>query len=139
MDFLEPYLEDALSNANEDIEVDVGDTYLAWSGSASRFGIRARDWRVYDDQDRLLASFPSADVVFSLTELLHGRIAPVEIDIMNASVNLIRGEEGDSVLGPWVRTRAVKRISRKSRNAFWGACWRSSVAINPGPICRSCM
>lgn len=99
MDFLEPYLEDALSNANEDIEVKIGDTYLAWSGSASRFGVRARDWQVYDDQDRLLASFPSADVVFSLTELLHGRFAPVEIDIMNATVNLIRGEDGEFRFG----------------------------------------
>lgn len=99
IEFLEPYLEDALSNANEDIEVEVGDTYLAWSGSASRLGVRARDWQIYDDQGRLLASFPSADVVFSLTELLHGRIAPVEIDIMNATVNLIRDEDGEFRLG----------------------------------------
>src|SRR5699024_2601111 len=84
---------------NEDIEVEVGNTFVAWSGSAHRFAVRARDWRVYDDQRRLLASFPSADVVFSLTELLQGEIAPMEIDIMGATVNVIRGEDEEFRFG----------------------------------------
>ncbi|WP_022727166.1 YhdP family protein [Fodinicurvata sediminis] len=99
IDFLEPVLEDNLSSSTGDIRVDVGETYLAWSGTTRRLGLQARDWRVYDDQDRLLASFPRADVIFSLTELLKGNLAPIEIDILDARVNLVRDQEGRFRMG----------------------------------------
>ncbi|WP_026986447.1 YhdP family protein [Fodinicurvata fenggangensis] len=99
LDFLAPVLEENLSSTTGDIRVDVGETYLAWSGTTHRLGLQARDWRVYDDQDQLLASFPRADVVFSLTELLKGNLAPVEIDILDARVNLVRDQEGQFRMG----------------------------------------
>lgn len=99
IDFLEPVLEEKLSVSGEDIRIDVGKTYLAWSGSTRRLGLRVRDWRVYDGQERLLASFPRGDVVFSLTELLKGNLAPVEIDIQDAAIHLVRSEDGEFRLG----------------------------------------
>jgi hypothetical protein len=94
VDFLTPHLEQAFSETEAGLEVDVGRTELIWDASAGRLELRARYWRVRDGKGRQIAVLPSVGVLLSMRALLQGVIAPTLIEIEGARVRLVRNADG---------------------------------------------
>lgn len=98
VDFVEPYIEAALSSG-DGITVDVGETQLVWAGWGSRIEVAAQDWTVHGADGRRLLTIPSGSVELSLSALLDGQIAPTAITLRGLRISLLRRADGRFALG----------------------------------------
>jgi len=94
LDFLTPYLEQALTGEESGFSAEVGSTVLTWSGISRTLDLRARQVRLRDSQDFTVAALPEVSINLSLRALAQGVVAPTEIDIIGARVTLIRDRDG---------------------------------------------
>lgn len=106
VDFVEPYIEAALSS--DGIDVDVGETQLVWAGWGSRIEVAAQDWTVQGADGRRLLTIPSGSVELSLSALLEGQVAPTAITLRGLRISLLRREDGRFALGREQRPEAAE-------------------------------
>lgn len=89
LDFLTPYLEDAMRDADQDWRVDVGEVVLM-----NDFRVHARAVSLLDQQGKQLLQVPDLVVRPSLQGLLHGFAAVGAIEITGAEASVIRRADG---------------------------------------------
>ena len=94
LNFLTPYLEEALKLPDESLSVAIGDTLITWAGWHRTFDLTARDVRVLGADGRELAEVPELSLTMSVRALLHGLIAPTAIEIFRPKILLLRETDG---------------------------------------------
>ena len=99
IDFLVPYVEEALGDIDENANVEVAETLLAWNPSQKAVEIRVRQAVARDTDGAVVASFPDVGVELSLRALAQGTFAPTEIEVTGARIYLIRDVDGRFFIG----------------------------------------
>ena len=99
LNFLSPYLEQALADAGQGLEVEVEETVLVWSDWTRNPDIRARNIRVRNSDGLTVVALPEVAVGLSLRALANGVVAPTSIAIFGAQVTLIREQDGGFQFG----------------------------------------
>jgi hypothetical protein len=94
MDFLTPYLEAVFAETKSGLSVEVGDTVLTWEGWSRTLDLRARQVEMRNAKGATIALFPDVSVTLSMRALLRGTVAPMEIEVIDARVSLVREPEG---------------------------------------------
>ena len=107
VDFLTPWIEQTLNDAETGVRVEIGDTVLNWGGSAQElepgsfnfraFDIRARDVRVHGRSGALIAAVPALGISFDMRELLRGHVQPTVLRLIRPELRLQRTAEGIDV------------------------------------------
>ena len=93
VNWLTPYLEEALSTPSSGRRIDVQDTVLVWQMDTQRLELQARQVKIFDHETPL-ATLPIVDVTLSLAALMHGRLALKTLNLAAARVTLVRSETG---------------------------------------------
>ncbi len=112
LEFLTPYLEEALRDPQGQLTVDVGETVLTWGGWTRAVDLRVRNIRVIGSDEGTVAVLPDASVTLSTRALVQGIVAPTEIDIIGARVELVRDRNGVIHLGTTVPGDASNRPTK---------------------------
>lgn len=99
IDFLVPYVEEALGDIDENADVEVEETLLAWNPSQKAVEVRVRSAVARDAEGEVVASFPDVGVELSLRALAQGTFAPTEIEVTGARIFLVRDVDGRFFLG----------------------------------------
>lgn len=95
LEFLTPYLEQALSPADGGFRVDIEDTVLTWAGWERTFDLRASGVHVVAADGKTIADVPAIALTLSVRALLtRGLIAPTTVEILGPHVFILRGEDG---------------------------------------------
>ena len=99
MDFLAPYVADALNIDDGKIQFGVKGAVLSWGGFRESPEIRVLDITAIDESGQVIAAFPKMTVQLSLRSILEGVPAPQEIILANPVVRLTRTNEGRLLFG----------------------------------------
>jgi len=99
LDFLTPYIEQALSSPNGAYTLELDHTVLVWSRRDHTLDIRARGLRAVGAQGQLLAIIPEVSIHLSAAGLLHGVVAPTSLGLRGARLHLHREANGGFGLG----------------------------------------
>jgi hypothetical protein len=94
LDFLTPYLVQALNGHGSPFRVTIAGTNLAWAGWDRTLDIRVVGVRAVAEDGRVVANVPEMSVGLSVKGLLRGIVAPTGIDIIGATMRLIRDRTG---------------------------------------------
>jgi len=96
---LTPILERALSRSDGSLAVRIGRTELAWAPRDHTVELRARDVRLLSGTVTVV-SVPTLEVELSLRALVHGRVAPREVELRGLELTLVREKNGRIGLVP---------------------------------------
>lgn len=99
IDFLVPYVEQALGDFDENADFEVAETLLAWNPSQKAVEIRVRSAVARDADGEVVASLPDVGVELSLRALAQGTFAPTEIEVTGARIFLVRDIDGRFFVG----------------------------------------
>jgi len=94
LDFLSPYIEQALSAPDGSYTVKLDRTVLAWAGWSRTLDLRAEGVRAFDARGESLAAFPEIVLELSARGLVNGVIAPTSLEVIGARVHLRRDASG---------------------------------------------
>ena len=94
LEFLSPYMEDALSAATESFDIEFDDTTLAWAGWDRTLDIRVLNVRAVDTKGAVVASVPELSLSLSAQGLLRGTVAPRNIELFRPKLWLVRRRDG---------------------------------------------
>jgi hypothetical protein len=107
VDFLTPWIEQTLNDAETGVRVEIGDTVLNWGGSAQEldpgsfnfraFDIRARDVRVHGRNGALIGAVPALGISFDMRQLILGHIQPTVLTLVRPELRLQRTADGIDV------------------------------------------
>lgn len=97
IDFLTPYVEQGVSDANASVEI--GALALRWEGFDRPAVLAARDVRVRQKDGTLIAVVPESSADVSMPKLLRGIVAPLRIDLIRPHLRVTRTEAGDFSFG----------------------------------------
>lgn len=93
--FVTPILEAALAADDSGYDVDVGETWLDWSGLNQSMELRIVGTVVRDRQGKELVSIPLAWLRLSARRLLVGEVQPEAVRIEGLHLRLVRDAAGD--------------------------------------------
>ena len=99
LQFLTPYVRDALNIGVQGVRIDLEDTTLAWADWERRIDIRVRGVQIYDSGDRVIADLPEMSLGVSGRALLRGRVALTRVDLLGPELRLIRNSDGTFGIG----------------------------------------
>jgi hypothetical protein len=99
VDFLTPYLENALGGGDNTPSVEIGETVLTWLDWSRTLDLRAREVRLRDASGFIVATLPEISVNLSLRALVQGVVAATEIEVVGARVTLVRWSDGSFDFG----------------------------------------
>jgi uncharacterized protein YhdP len=94
LDWLTPYIAEALSDEDEGIEVSVGATELRLSDDVDLVELVVVDVRARGEDGALLVSLPEVEIGLSLRALLRGMIAVARLEAIAPHLVLLRREDG---------------------------------------------
>ncbi|WP_142849713.1 AsmA-like C-terminal domain-containing protein [Telmatospirillum sp. J64-1] len=94
VDFLNPYISEALSAADGSVRVELDSTVLAWGGAQRALSVRALNVRALDSRGRRMVSLPELALTLSGPALLRGELAPRSIELSNMRIRLVREADG---------------------------------------------
>ncbi len=94
VEFLTPYLRDALSETTEAFTVEFDAPTLDWPAWNRAFEIHARSVRVLTPAGEALARVPEISIGLSGRALLRGLVAPTRFDVIGADLRLTVDSEG---------------------------------------------
>ncbi|MGH6962312.1 MAG: hypothetical protein ACREE7_17660, partial [Dongiaceae bacterium] len=95
LEFLTPYLEQALVAPDGSFTVDIDATVLTWAGWDRTFDLRASGVHVIGANGRTVAKVPEISLTLSVRALvLHGLIAPTAIEVFGPHLFLERDRSG---------------------------------------------
>jgi hypothetical protein len=97
IDFLTPYVEQGISDANASVEI--GALALRWEGFDRPAVLAASDVRVRQKDGTLIAVVPESSADVSMPKLLRGIVAPLRIDLIRPHLRVTRTEAGDFSFG----------------------------------------
>ncbi|MGO1080123.1 YhdP family protein [Inquilinus sp. CA228] len=97
IDFLTPYVEQALADRNATVEI--GALSLRWEGFDRPAVLAARDVRVRQRDGTLIAFTPEGTADVSMPKLLRGVVAPLRIDLIRPHLRVTRTEAGEFSFG----------------------------------------
>lgn len=97
IDFLTPYVEQALADRN--VTVEIGALSLRWEGFDRPAVLAARDVRVRQRDGTLVAFTPEGTADVSMPKLLRGVVAPLRIDLIRPHLRVTRTEAGEFSFG----------------------------------------
>lgn len=97
IDFLTPYVEQALSE--RDVTVEIGALALRWEGFNRPAVLAARNVRVRQRDGTLVAVTPEGTADVSMPKLLRGVVAPLRIDLIRPHLRVTRTEAGEFSFG----------------------------------------
>ena len=99
IDFLAPYVSDALSAEGDGVSFQVQGAVLSWKGFQSSPDVAVQNITVIDQGGDVIASFPEMLVRLSLQSILEGAFAPKEIVLESPVVRLTRSLDGEILFG----------------------------------------
>ena len=99
VNFLTPYLEEALASSFSGRQIDVQDSVLVWHRKAYRLELQARQVRIVAHDGSSIATLPVVDVTVSLKALVRGRVALKRLNLEAVRVSLVRANDGTFGLG----------------------------------------
>jgi hypothetical protein len=99
IDFLAPYVSDALSAEGDGVSFQVQGAVLSWKGFQSSPDVAVQNITVIDQGGDVIASFPEMLVRLSLQSILDGAFAPKEIVLESPVVRLTRSLDGEILFG----------------------------------------
>lgn len=99
IDFLAPYVSDALSAESDGVSFQVEGAVLSWASFQSSPNVAVQNITVIDQGGDVIASFPEMLVRLSLQSILEGAFAPKEIVLESPVVRLTRSIEGEILFG----------------------------------------
>ena len=99
LQFLNPYVRDALNIGVQGVRIDLEDTTLAWADWERTIDIRVRGVRVLDSEDSVIASVPEISLGISGAALLGGKIFLTRVDLLGPELRLIRDADGTIGIG----------------------------------------
>jgi len=92
--FVTPLVEAALREEAGDFTLDVGDTWLDWSGSSRSIELRVSEVRVLAADGAEIARVPQAWIALSAARLMHFEVQPESFRIQGLRLNLARAADG---------------------------------------------
>ena len=95
LDFLTEHFERALNAQGAPFRITMAGTNLAWAGWQRTLDVRVVDVRAMGEGGRVIARVPEMSVSMSLGGLLRGIVAPRSLDLIGASVRLVRRKTGE--------------------------------------------
>ncbi len=98
LDYLNPRIEQALSDLQAGMEVRIDRAQLTWDGWPERIALRAHEVEVTSEGEHV-ASLPSVDLDLSLSALMSGTLAPTGVAVRGARLTLVRDEQGLAFAG----------------------------------------
>ncbi len=109
LDFLTPYVTEAMSAADGSFRIEIDGTVLTWAGWQRALDLRARGVRAVSAEKGVIAAVPEVSLTLSGRALLRGMIAPATVEVFGPHIRLFRsadgrlhwglGEEGDADAG----------------------------------------
>jgi AsmA-like C-terminal region/Protein of unknown function len=93
--FVTPLLEAALAAEDSPLTVDVGETWLDWSGLTRSMELRITGAAVRDRQGRTVATIPEAWLTISARRLLRMELQPETLRVSGLHLRLTRDANGD--------------------------------------------
>ncbi|WP_026870548.1 AsmA-like C-terminal domain-containing protein [Inquilinus limosus] len=97
IDFLTPYVEQAISD--NEASVEIGALALRWEGFDRPVVLAARNVRVRQKDGALIAIVPESSANVSMPKLLRGVVAPSRIDLIRPHLRVTRTEAGEFSFG----------------------------------------
>jgi hypothetical protein len=95
LEFLTPYLEQALTPPDRSFTVEIDHTTLTWAGWTRTIDLRAGGVRIVEAGGKTVVAVPELALTLSArAALLHGLIAPTSIEIFRPRLSLLRNESG---------------------------------------------
>ncbi|SLN49332.1 YhdP family protein [Oceanibacterium hippocampi] len=94
VDFLGPYLEEALTENGSPFQVALGQTSLGWEPGERALVVEAGDVAVRDDHGQPVLQVPKFSVSLAASGLMRGRIVPRSAALVGLDLNLLRDREG---------------------------------------------
>ncbi len=92
--FLIPFLERSLAAPDGSYRVRFDDIVVTWTGGDRLIGLRALHVRAVGADGRELASVPQIGLSLSVNALVHGILAPTEVEIFQPRIHLRRNTDG---------------------------------------------
>ena len=96
-------IEQAVNRPGATAQLRIGQAAIAWegfhSGTAAPLDIRLQGVRLVNAAGAVRAELPDAAATISLAALLHGRVVPATIDLVNPTLLLVRSTDGALTLG----------------------------------------
>lgn len=93
LEFLTPYLEEALSDPDGP-QVAIDRTVIVWQGWAANPELRAEGVTARGPDGVVMATVPAVGISVSLDMLLTGTVAPTRIELVQPRLHLLRGADG---------------------------------------------
>lgn len=99
LDFMTPYVQQALADIVPEYRVEVGGTRLIWGGFEESLDIEVTDVVARDTSGGIVATIPAAAVGLSVRALLLGTLAPTSVELRHPDAILARTADGRIALG----------------------------------------
>ncbi len=99
LDFLTPYIEDALTIPDGGLAVKLERTVLVWSQDSRTVQIRVDGVRALSADGGVIAAIPEMSLSLSARALLHGVVAPRSLRLFHPSIRLLRDSRGKLQFG----------------------------------------
>lgn len=100
IDWARPHLSEALSDPNSGVTTRIGSASLQVSTWDRAFDVVAEDVIVFGRDGAVRARIGAISVALSPEALLAGRLAPKRIDVLNPTLTVVKGAEGNWTLTP---------------------------------------
>jgi hypothetical protein len=99
LDFMTPYVERALATPEGRARLRLGATDMIWAGWTRSVDLRARQVQIVAVDGGVIAGVPAVGIRLSLTALARGVVAPIEIQVLQPRLRLVRNPEGALQMG----------------------------------------
>ncbi|MFT5182083.1 MAG: hypothetical protein ACI8S3_001971, partial [Alphaproteobacteria bacterium] len=99
LSFLTPYVEDALSGGQNNVQVRLHDTVITWAGLERTLDLRAVGLEIIDRNGEVAAAVPELSVQLSLRALMRGLVAPTGLELFGPRLRVIRTPDGKVIVG----------------------------------------
>lgn len=127
IDWARPYLSEALSDPESGITTEIGSASLQMSTWDRAFDVVAEDVIVFGREGAVRARIGAVSVALSPEALLAGRLAPKRVDLLNPTVTVVKGTDGN-----WTLTPNDPDTGEASAPVDLGAILRSMVEDRSG-------
>ncbi len=99
LQFLTPYVRDALNIGVQGVRIELEDTILAWADWERTIDIRVKGVRLLDGENSVIAGVPEISLGISGRALLGGKISLTRVDLIGPELRLFRDVDGTFGIG----------------------------------------
>jgi hypothetical protein len=95
LNFLNPYIENALQGEGATYQVRVNNTSISWARWDRPFDLSLLGIKLIDRDQSVIGEIGEVSLKFSFRGITHGLVAPRSLEIVKPSIRIIRGLEGE--------------------------------------------